>query len=238
MAIILPYPEKANDKNGKLKYYDSIALINAKGELLESLSWLLPIIGLLASFGAIAGVMAWWVTGPSKGLLATAKNGEIPPFLAHVNKKGIQIHILLIQGIIVSILTSLYLIMDNVSVAFFLLSAMTITLYLVMYFLLFLAGIKLRYSKPDIKRPYKIPGGNFGMWIVAGIGIIAVVFAFIVGFFPPTELKITTPILYVSFVIIGFLVFSGSAIIIHALKKPQWLQHPKVTSKEIKANGD
>lgn len=36
MGIILPYAEKATDKNGKTRYYDSIALINENGELLES----------------------------------------------------------------------------------------------------------------------------------------------------------------------------------------------------------
>lgn len=36
IAIILPYAEKAKDKQGKERYYDSIAFINAKGQLLES----------------------------------------------------------------------------------------------------------------------------------------------------------------------------------------------------------
>lgn len=36
MAIILPYAEKAKDKFGKLQYYDSIALIDSDGKLLES----------------------------------------------------------------------------------------------------------------------------------------------------------------------------------------------------------
>ena len=190
------------------------------------LHWLLPFIGILIAFGSLSGVLAW-ISGPSKGLLATAKNGEIPPFLAHTNKKGIQTHILLIQALIVTALTSLYFIMDNVSIAFFLLSAMTITLYLVMYILLFAAGIRLRYTKPQVPRTYKIPGGNFGMWLVAGVGILAVTFAFCVGFIPPAKLQIGTPCLYVSLVVIGLVIFVGLPIIIHACKKPAWLQHPK-----------
>jgi putative glutamate/gamma-aminobutyrate antiporter len=192
------------------------------------LHWLLPLLGLLIAFGALGGVLAW-ISGPSKGLLATAKNGEIPPFLAHTNKKGIQTHILWIQGIIVTVLSSLYFVMDNVSNAFFLLSAMTITLYLVMYILLFAAGIRLRYSQPNVYRTYKIPGGNWGMWIVAGIGLIAVIFALCVGFIPPAELKVGTPALYVGLVIAGLIIFIGAPIIIHACKKPSWLAHPNVT---------
>jgi predicted amidohydrolase len=36
MGILLPYAEKAKSEDGSLKYYDSIAVISEKGELLES----------------------------------------------------------------------------------------------------------------------------------------------------------------------------------------------------------
>ena len=190
--------------------------------------WLLPIMGFFIAFGALGGVLAW-ISGPSKGLLATAKNGEIPPFLAHTNKHGIQTHILILQGIIVTVLSSLYLIMGNVSNAFFLLSAMTITLYLVMYLLLFAAGIRLRYTRPNVHRSYKIPGGNFlGMWVVAGIGTLAVLFALCVAFLPPAKLQIGTPALYVGLVCAGLIIFIGTPIIIHACKKQAWLEHPNI----------
>lgn len=191
---------------------------------LYHISWLLPIVGFLVAFGTLGGVLAW-IAGPSKGLLATAKNGEIPPYLAHTNKKGIQTHILFIQALIVTALTSLYLIMDNVSIAFFLLSAMTVTLYLLMYLLLFASGIRLRYTRPNVKRSYEVPGGNFGMWCIGGVGILAVLFAFIIAFFPPEALQIATPALYVGVVCGGLILFVGAAFIIQACKKPSWTQH-------------
>ena len=36
MALVVPYAEKAKDKNDELKYYDSIAVVNEKGILLTS----------------------------------------------------------------------------------------------------------------------------------------------------------------------------------------------------------
>jgi putative glutamate/gamma-aminobutyrate antiporter len=192
---------------------------------LYHLQFLLPIIGILITFGAVGGVMAW-IAGPSKGLLATAESGEIPPFLAHTNKYGVQVNILILQGIIVTLLASLYLIMDNVDTAFFLLSAMTINLYLVMYMLLFAAGISLRYTKPNVSRSYKIPGGkNWGMLLIAGIGFVAVMFSFCISFIPPTQLQVGTPALYSSLVVLGLITFTGTAFIIHAFKKPTWLKH-------------
>ncbi len=198
-------------------------VMQAFKELLDkfNLSWLVPIVGLFAAFGAIGGVMSW-ISGPSRGLLETAKQGEIPPFMAKTNKQGMQVSILLIQAVIVTLLSSLYFVLENVSVAFFLLSAMTVTLYLVMYILMYAAAIKLRITQPDLPRSYKIPGGVVGMCFVAGLGLIGVTFSLVVGFFPPDNLPIGNPTTYVGVVAAGMVLFVGLPIVIHALKKPEW----------------
>jgi putative glutamate/gamma-aminobutyrate antiporter len=200
-------------------------LMQAFKQLLDKfdLTFLIPIVGLFTAFGAIGGVMSW-ISGPSRGLLETAKQGEIPPFMAKTNKQGMQISILFIQAIIVSILSALYFVMKNVSVAFFLLSAMTITLYLVMYVLMYIAAIKLRITRPDLPRSYKIPGGTGGMCFVAGAGLLGVIFSLVVGFFPPSNLPIGNPGLYVTIVAAGMILFVGLPILIHAFKKPEWVQ--------------
>jgi putative glutamate/gamma-aminobutyrate antiporter len=186
-----------------------------------NISFLLPVIGLFLAFGAIGQVMSW-VDGPSRGLLQTAKEGEIPPFLAKVNKNGMQVNILIIQALIVSVLALLYFIMKDVSVAFFLLSAMTVSLYLVMYILLFIAGIKLRITRPDLPRSYKIPGGILGICAVSGIGLLGVCFALLVSFFPPTNLPVGNPFLYVGLVVLGLVIFVGLPLWINSRKKPSW----------------
>lgn len=188
-----------------------------------AMAWLTPVIGLLVAFGAIGGVMSW-VGGPSRGLLETAKQGEIPPFMAKVNQNGVQRNILLIQGAIVSALACLYFVMDNVSAAFFVLSAMTITLYLAMYILMYAAAIKLRFTRPDLERTYKVPGGEVGMCLVAGVGLLGVCFALLVGFFPPTNLPVGNPVLYVGLVAAGMVVFIGLPLWINSIKKPSWRQ--------------
>lgn len=188
-----------------------------------NLNFFTPIMGLLMAFGAIGGVMSW-VTGPSRGLIATAKEGEIPPILAKINKTGAPVTMLYIQGIIVSILASLYLIMNNVSVAFFILSAMTATLYLIMYMLMFASAIYLRITKPDLPRSFKIPGGIVGISFIGALGFLGVLFGFIVAFFPPTNLPIGNPSLYVALVSIGTVGFTAIAFIIQAMKKDSWKQ--------------
>ncbi len=175
--------------------------------------WLSNVMGLLVAFGALAGVMSW-ISGPSRGLLWTAKDGQLPDLLKKTNKNGIQINILIIQGCIVSVLSSLYMIMDDVSVAFFLLSALTIGLYLLMYMMMYASGIKLRYTQPDLPRSYQVPGGNLGMWLIAGIGFLAVLFSFAVTFFPPSQLPVGSPAMYTGLVVIGTVVFFSIPFII------------------------
>ncbi len=185
------------------------------------MAFLIPIVGLLMAFGVIGGVMSW-VTGPSRGLLQTAKEGEMPPLMARTNKNGAPTTLLLIQLVVVTALAALYFIMENVSVAFFVLSAMTVTLYLCMYMLMFAAAIRLRYTQPDLARPFKVPGGAFGIWFVAGVGFLGVAFAFIVGFFPPSQLPIGNPHLYVALVAGGLILFTAMPLLIQAMKKPSW----------------
>lgn len=191
--------------------------------------WLLPIMGLFIAFGAIGGVTAW-IAGPSKGLLATAQQGELPPFLQKVNKNGIQVNILIVQGLIVTLVSLVYLLMPNVSSAFFLLTALTACLYLFMYILLYAAAIKLRFSKPDIPRAFKVPGGNIGMCVIAGIGMLAVLFAFIILFFPPSNLQVGSPLFYTLFIVIGVTVFVSLPMIINHFKKPGWMPGKKIDS--------
>ncbi|MBT3581385.1 amino acid permease [bacterium] len=182
------------------------------------LLWLLPLFGFVIAFGAIAGVIAW-IIGPSKGLYATAKDGYLPALLQYTNKKDVPVVILLIQAIIVTVLALLYLFMPDVNTAYFILTALTAILYLIMYILLFAAAIRLRYSKPDVVRAYKVPGGNFGMWLVSGIGILGAIFAIIVGLYPPAQLAIGNPLFYVGFIITGIIIFVLPPIIIFELKK-------------------
>ncbi len=201
----------------------TIGIMQGFKDLLHMLKmdWLLPVIGFLVAFGAVGAVTAW-IIGPSKGLLATAKDGDLPPFLARTNDNGVPTRILFIQGLIVSCISLVFLLMPNISSAFFLLTALTAILYLMMYIMLFAAAIRLRYSQPDVPRAYEVPGGNLGMWVVSGIGILGAFFAITVGFFPPAQLTVGSPTFYVVFLIVGIVVFTAAPVVIYKCRKPSW----------------
>jgi putative glutamate/gamma-aminobutyrate antiporter len=213
VATVLP-DQQINLQEGLMKAFQQI--FTRLG-----IAWATPVVCLLLAFGGIGGVMSW-ISGPSRGLLWTAQEGEIPPLLARTNKNGVQISILIVQGVIVTVLALAYFVMADVSVAFFLLSAVTITLYLIMYMLMYAAAIRLRYSQPDLKRSYRVPGGIVGMWCIAGVGFAGVAFSFLVGFFPPTQLPVGSPALYVWLVVGGTVVFTGVPLLIGMLKRSSW----------------
>ena len=184
--------------------------------------WLTPVLAGLISVGAIAGVSTW-IIGPSKGLFQTAHEGHIPPFFHKKNRNGMPIRIMLTQGIVVSLLCSAFLFMPTVSSSYWLLNDLTALLYLTMYFLLFVAAIRLRYTQPHTKRNYRIPGGKYwGMWLIAGMGLISCLFAFVIGFVPPSQLDTGSLLHFELFLGIGVVSMFLFPLIIYAFQKEHW----------------
>ena len=99
---------------------------------------------------------------------------------------------------------------------------------------MFAAAIKLRYKKPNIARAYKIPFGNVGIWVTAGLGCIAGVFTLLIGFVPPGQLATGSTIFYLGFLIGAVLIACLAPSVILRFKKPIWkipLPHEKEESK-------
>jgi putative glutamate/gamma-aminobutyrate antiporter len=186
------------------------------------LSWLGGVIAICLALGVLAQVTAW-VMGPSKGLLQVGQAGYLPPVMQKTNKNDVQISILLIQGGIVSILSILFVVMPSVQTAYQIISQLTIILYLIMYMLMFAAGIYLRHREPNTPRSFRIPGGKYlGMWVVAGLGFLGSLAAFLVSFIPPAGFDVGSTSRYVIMLAVGAFIFAGIPFVIYALRKPSW----------------
>lgn len=186
------------------------------------LKWAIVLLALVGSPGMIAQVSTW-IIGPSKGLLAAAKNGDLPPYLQHLNRHGMPTHILIIQAVIVTILSLVFLFMPTVTSAYIILTTLTAQVYLIMYIIMFIAGTKLRYSQPNVPRAYKIPGGILGMWLVAGIGALAALTALFIGCFPPSQLPVGSHLFYAGFLVLGIVITFILPFIIYQFRKPGWV---------------
>jgi amino acid transporter len=225
IAAILPY-EKISLQSAVFDTYNAVIAD------VWHVGWLVPLLSFLVGIGAISGVFAW-LGSPCQGLLATADDGELPPVLQHTNKHGMPTIILLVQGAVVTVMSLLYFVIADVSVVFFLISAMTIALYLIAYMFMYAAAIKLRYSRPTLPRPFSVPGGLPGMWLTAGVGLVGVGFSFLVAFFPPDQLPMGSPGLYVTLVVFGTVFFCGIPLVIHGMRRTEWVRlQPKLLPAE------
>jgi putative glutamate/gamma-aminobutyrate antiporter len=186
------------------------------------LKWLIPVLGFLMVVGMVAQVNSWLI-GPAKFLLATAKDGDLPPFFQVMNENRIPVNILLVQAGVVTVYSLVYLVMPSVNASYWILTALASQFYLIVYILMFAVAVKLRYSRPDVPRPYKVPGGKIGLWIVVALGISSSVFAFFIGFVPPPgQLQSGQTPYYVAFLLAGLLLMCSCAFVIHHFKKPGW----------------
>jgi amino acid transporter len=194
------------------------------------LSGLVGPMALLITIGGVVNLAAWLI-GPAKGLGVIAEEGNMPPMFDRTNKYGAPVAVLVTQALIGSAISLLYVFLPSVNQAYWILSAMTVELLCIVYFLVFAALIKLRYSQPDTPRPFRIPGGMPGVWLVGGLGAVGVVFSFIVGLMPPSYYDNT--IGYVAAVLFGTFVLAVPPLIFLKMKKPSWVKGGK---KEVTQN--
>ena len=186
------------------------------------ISWMGPIIAIALVFGVLAGVLTW-VAGPSKGIFTVGRAGYLPPFFQKTNKQGVQRNILLVQGVIVTILGLLFVVMPSVQSFYQILSQLTVLLYLIMYMLMFASAITLRYKLPKLERPFRLGAkGNGLMWILGGLGFCGSLLAFVLSFIPPSQISVGSNTVWFLVLILGAIIFVVIPFIIYANRKPSW----------------
>ena len=186
------------------------------------MSWMGSVIAIMLVFGVLAGVLTW-VAGPSKGIFTVGRAGYLPPFFQKTNSQGVQRNILLVQGVIVTILGLLFVVMPSVQSFYQILSQMTVLLYLIMYMLMFAAAITLRYKLPKKERPFRLGAkGNGLMWILAGLGFCGSLLAFVLSFIPPSQIAVGSKTVWFVVLIVGAIIFVGIPFIIYAMRRPTW----------------
>ncbi|OGT26002.1 MAG: transporter [Gammaproteobacteria bacterium RIFCSPLOWO2_02_FULL_42_14] len=166
------------------------------------MSWLMPILAILIVFGAIGGAAAWML-GPSKGMLMACRDGSLPQSLGKTGVNNTPTRILVVQGIIFTLLCSVFVFMPTVRSGFWVLTDVTSILALLVYIIMFPAAIVLRYKYPEKPRPYRIPGGKIGLWITCMLGLITCLFAVAIGFVPPSQIAVGSVFVYEMIIIIG-----------------------------------
>ncbi len=183
------------------------------------IGFLTPVFAIMIVCAMLGGMMGW-LAGPSKGLLMVGRDkGYLPPILQKTNKNGIQSSILIAQGIIVSITALLFAFIPSVSSSFWILSAMTTQIYLIMYVLMFIAVVRLRRSQPERARGFKVPA----LMVMAGVGLVSSVLVFFIGLIPPSQFGTSNPGMYALMLLGGTLILGiGIPFLFLWRRKPSW----------------
>lgn len=154
------------------------------------LNWVMPLVALMLILGGLGSVNNW-IIAPTKGLLIAAQEGNLPASYQATNGYGAPTKLLMIQAVIVSLLCAAFLFMPSVNSAYWFLTALAAQLYMVMYLIMFITAIVLRYREPDVEvSAFRVPGGTLGLYFVAGIGIIGTLLTIVVSFLPPEDVDI------------------------------------------------
>ncbi len=157
------------------------ALQNVVGEQ----AWIVPtialfsLVALLASFHAI-------LLGYSRQVFALSRAGYLPEWLSQLNSRKVPIWALIVPGII----GFLFCIVGDqwLSDAIPVLVTLSVLVAAVSYMLMMISAIVLRRRRPDLHRPYRVPGGEWLMWVSLVIAfilipasLVAYPIAFVVG---------------------------------------------------------
>jgi glutamate:GABA antiporter len=183
------------------------------------LSVLTPIIAVGLVVASVSGLLDW-LTGPSTGLLDIARErGYLPPYFQQLNSNGVQLHILVAQGIVITLIGLLYALVPAVSRAYWVFAALATEVYLIMYVLMFAAAINLRRRQPQHQRGYRAPA----LVTICVVGTLASAAACLVGLLPPSQLgRISTAPYLLALLATTLLVALLPPLLLHKLRRSDW----------------
>lgn len=180
---------------------------------------LVPVVALALAIASLSGLLDW-LTGPSTGLVDIARQrGYLPRYFQQLNANGVQVRILVAQGIVITLIGLLYALVPTVSRAYWVFAALATEVYLIMYILMFVAARNLRRRQPDHQRGYRAPA----LVLICVIGALASVAACVVGLLPPSQLGPVAIAPYALALLAGAIVVGPlPPLLLHRLRRPGW----------------
>lgn len=183
--------------------------------------WATNILALMIAFGVFAQLNAW-VLGPSKAMIKVAEEGLLPPFFQKRNKDDIPVTFVILQAIVITLVSLLYVVVPEINTGFIMILMLTTILYCIVYILILISEIILKYKMPEVHRSTPVPGGKPGMWITVILAFIGVITTIIVSIIPNQDIPEHLHSTSIGIQIIGTLAMVILPLLIYKFKKPQW----------------
>lgn len=190
----------------KAQIQNSTGFVYTYGILLNSIGLpgdiLQKIVGLLLA-GGIIGELGNWIAGPNQGMLEAAKEGYLPNFFAHTTKHRVPLRLMITQSLIVTFSAVLITFTSgkNADFAFNVSLAGTTAQYLMVYVLVLITYIILKYKHEDLQRAYYMTKSPKRSILLASVALIITILAFFVTFMPASDTPQNLQALYVTLLV-------------------------------------
>ena len=89
-----------------------------------------------------------------------------------------------------------FLYMPSVNGSYWLLTALSTQLYMMMYVLMFVAAIKIKRKFPERVHLIKFLRIKYALYIMSAMGVLGCLVTLYIGFVPPTGINIGSPLHY------------------------------------------
>ncbi|MDI6868021.1 MAG: amino acid permease [Coprothermobacterota bacterium] len=141
-------------------------------------------IAILYSF--LANMVTWSI-GANRVVASTAEDGKLPRFFGHLHSKfKTPDYAYIAMGILGSLLlVGNGFLEESPANIFWQIFALSSLIFLLPYLLMFPAFLKLRASRAEVSRPYRVPGPKWLIWVMACLGEFFIALACIFFFMPP-----------------------------------------------------
>ncbi len=167
--ILLALPKSQLTNVGSfLSAYQSVGSV-LPAPIATVLGWLVG-LGFVIALASSGGT---WVIGADRTYAISALDRTAPKLLGRFSGKyGTPIAVNTMTGIVatitmaVAILISAFFSGGSLAALFTVVIGFTISTTTLSYLFIFPAYLILRYKYPDVRRPYRVPGGMLGAWIV------------------------------------------------------------------------
>ncbi|GEK28105.1 amino acid permease [Furfurilactobacillus siliginis] len=177
-------------------------------------------IGLLMAIGML-GEISSWIVGPVRSLLVTAEDEILPARFNQVNKQQVPVHLVFLQGGLVSIIAFILTIgFGGNNAAFSMAMSLTVMLYLVMYILMFIAFLNLVRKGKMAAATFRIPGNKVVHLLLGLLGLGSSMVVFTSTFLPTASSHLSTGV-YAAIMSLFFLTVLGITLWLYSRRRTQ-----------------
>ncbi len=180
--------------------------------------WLSVALAVLIALSCITELSAW-ISGPSRNLLHSARSGVLPGVFAKTNRHDVPVPLVLLQAGLVTAIALVFVFIPGTNSVFDAILTMAVAIYVIVYMLILVAGIRYRKKHKAQSSAFQIPGGRAGAAIFTVLGFVGMAVVFASSLIPPAKLDASLKGPYPFIILLGVAAFTLLPLLIFQLRR-------------------